>query len=112
MSGDLDRPPSQKGNRVQVRVTLWADGKMGDKTIPETMPKWNMHEQTWQGPRGHRLLEGAGSSRFPYRHRKMLVGEGSFRRKVEPGMWDIRLGSFIRLAYFKGYGSPNLTLAL
>ena len=25
----------------QVRVTLWADGKMGDKTIPETLPKWN-----------------------------------------------------------------------
>ena len=41
VSGDLARGPVDEKAPDQVRVTLWADGKMGDKTIPETLPKWN-----------------------------------------------------------------------
>ena len=58
VSGNLDRQPSQKEVEARFALLLWADGKMGDKTIPETLPKWDikalgMSANIRGSPRGH-----------------------------------------------------------
>ena len=43
------------------------------------------------------IQSSSRSQSVPVPSPKMLVGEGSFRREVEPGMWDMRLGSSRRI---------------